>query len=140
MPKEISPIDYLAQEQARLREAERKQPHADAIRANKAKQRAPQRERDIERHLVKRVKELGGEVRKVQWIGRRGAPDRLVMLPPWPADGANLDPIPRSTWVELKAPGIKPEAHQLREHDRMRAMGQRVVVIDSIEGVEELLR
>ena len=39
------------------------------------------RERDIERHLVKRVKELGGEVRKVQWIGRRGAPDRLVMLP-----------------------------------------------------------
>jgi len=32
-------------------------------------------------HLVKRVRELGGEVRKVQWIGRRGAPDRLVMLP-----------------------------------------------------------
>lgn len=91
------------------------------------------RERDIERHLVRRVKELGGEVRKVEWIGRRGAPDRLVMLhagrkPWWPA-----------IWVELKAPGVKPEAHQLREHERMRRMGQRVVVIDSIEGVEELL-
>jgi len=37
------------------------------------------RESDIEAHLVKRVKELGGEVRKVKWIGRNGAPDRLVM-------------------------------------------------------------
>ncbi len=100
-----------------------------------------QRERDIEKHLVQRVKALGGEVRKVEWVGRRGAPDRLVMLRPT---------IPRvvrgkvketvaCTWVELKAPGVKPERHQLREHARMRAMGQRVVVIDSIEGVEELL-
>ena len=93
------------------------------------------RERDIERHLVKRVKELGGEVRKVQWIGRRGAPDRLVMKP----QEYHADPK-ATTWVELKAPGVKPEAHQLREHERMRKMGQRVVVIDSIEGIEELLR
>lgn len=102
------------------------------------------RERDIERHLVERVKALGGEVRKVQWIGRRGAPDRLVMLPQQRRErGVGvLAPIivqARSVWVELKAPGVKPEAHQLREHQRMRAMGQRVVVIDSIEGVEELL-
>ena len=97
------------------------------------------RERDIERHLVKRVKELGGEVRKFQWIGRRGAPDRLVMLPNgWDEPGAHWPRLP--IWVELKAPGVKPEAHQLREHARMRRMGQRVVVIDSIEGVEELLR
>lgn len=39
------------------------------------------RESEIEAHLVKRVKAEGGEVRKVQWIGRRGAPDRLVLLP-----------------------------------------------------------
>jgi hypothetical protein len=91
------------------------------------------RERDIERHLVKRVKALGGECRKIQWIGRRGAPDRLVMLAPYYG-------MPfLSCWVELKAPGVKAEAHQLREHERMRAMGQRVVVIDSIEGVERLL-
>lgn len=100
------------------------------------------RERDIERHLVKRVKELGGEVRKVQWIGRRGAPDRLVMLPKMPCH--STAPVvyyyfPRTIWVELKAPGKKAEPHQVREHERMRAMGQRVVVIDSIEGVEELL-
>ena len=96
------------------------------------------RERDIERHLVKRVKELGGEVRKVQWIGRRGAPDRLVMLPEkhWVLiASAGVGAI----WVELKAPGKKAEPHQVREHERMRTMGQCVVVIDSIEGVEELL-
>ena len=109
------------------------------------------RERDIERHLVKRVKALGGEVRKVEWVGRRGAPDRLVMVPErvlgkrskQMVDGTRevwiAKRAPFSCWVELKAPGVKPEAYQLREHERMRKMGQRVVVIDSIEGVEELL-
>lgn len=94
------------------------------------------RESDIERHLVKRVKELGGEVRKVQWIGRNGAPDRLVMLPFRPKSNMAAD---TTVWVELKAPGQKPRPNQIREHAKMRAMGQRVVVIDSIEGVEELL-
>jgi hypothetical protein len=96
------------------------------------------RERDIERHLVKRVKQLGGEVRKVEWIGRRGAPDRLVMLPP--TDGVcYLRMRTATTWVELKAPGVPAEDYQLREHARMRALGQRVEVIDSIEAVESLL-
>jgi hypothetical protein len=43
-------------------------------------------------------------------------------------------------WVELKAPGVKPEPHQIREHNRMRRLGELVEVIDSIEAVEELLR
>ena len=101
------------------------------------------RESQIEKHLVKRVKELGGEVRKVQWIGRVGAPDRLVMLPDFFYRENYGEPErygPVAIWVELKAPGVKPESHQVREHERMRKMGQRVVVIDSIEGVEELLR
>jgi len=89
------------------------------------------RESDIEKYLVKKVKEVGGEVRKVKWIGRNGAPDRLVMLPPYYDHG--------TIWVELKALGKVPEPHQLREHKRMRVMGQRVVVIDSLEGVDALL-
>lgn len=102
------------------------------------------RERDIEDYLVKRVKAMGGEVRKVQWIGRIGAPDRLVMLPArrLPSDfggGSYQYLVPTSFWVELKAPGAKPRPSQLREHERMRAMGQRVEVIDSLEGVEGLL-
>ncbi len=95
------------------------------------------RESEVEKHLVKRVKELGGECRKVQWIGRKGAPDRLVMLPYMTY--VNDLVMPTAIWVELKAPGEKAKPHQVREHERMRAMGQRVVVIDSIEGVEELL-
>jgi hypothetical protein len=99
------------------------------------------RESEIERYLVRRVRELGGECRKVQWIGRRGAPDRLVMLPPLEINQKNFKCRKhRTVWVELKAPGVKPEAHQLREHERMRAMGQRVEVIGTIEQVEELLR
>lgn len=95
------------------------------------------RESTIENYLCDRVKDLGGEVRKVKWIGRNGAPDRLVMLPfhsrsgPWSA-------CP-TIWVELKATGEKAKPHQKREHERMRLMGQRVVVIDSIEGVDEVL-
>lgn len=106
------------------------------------------RERDIENYLVERVKALGGEVRKVKWIGRNGAPDRLVMLPrreAHPGLCAALGApegtyhLPAAIWVELKATGKKPEPHQLREHERMRRMGQRVEVIDSLEGVEALL-
>lgn len=96
------------------------------------------RESVIENHLVERVKELGGEVRKVKWIGRHGAPDRLVMLPPTPiGEGISLPGV--TLWVELKAPGEKAKPHQLREHERMRRMGQRVEVVDSLDRVEELL-
>ena len=84
-------------------------------------------ERDIEAYLVKRVQSLGGEVRKAAWIGRRGAPDRCVML-----DGKTI-------FAELKAPGVAAQPHQLREHARMRKMGQRVEVIDSLEGVDAML-
>ena len=85
------------------------------------------RERDIEDYLVRRVTAMGGEVRKVRFIGRRGAPDRLVMLPG------------RTIWVELKAPGKVAAPHQVREHERMRGMGQWVEVVDSFHGIEELL-
>ena len=105
------------------------------------------RESTIEKYLVKRVKELGGEVRKVMWLGRRGAPDRLVMLPPrakiyrTPTNGiGRMYDVPADLiFVELKAPGKVAEPHQAREHARMRKMGQWVVVIDSLEGVDRLL-
>lgn len=86
------------------------------------------RESDIESYLVERVRDMQGEVRKVKWLGRHGAPDRIVMVPPG-----------RTIWVELKAPGEKAKPHQVREHERMRRMGQHVVVVDSFEGVDEVL-
>lgn len=83
-------------------------------------------EKEVEAYLVKRVRELGGECRKVNWLGRNGAPDRFVMLP-----GVSI-------WIELKRPGEKAKPHQVREHERMRAMGQRVDVVDSFDGVDGL--
>ena len=86
------------------------------------------RESDIEDYLVRRAKAFGGEVRKVKWIGHRGAPDRVVFLP-----GTRL------YWVELKRPGGTAEPHQAREHARMRGMGQTVLVIDSLAAIDALL-
>jgi hypothetical protein len=85
------------------------------------------RESVVEDYLGKRVRSMGGEVRKAQWIGRRGCPDRLVLLPG------------RAVWVELKRPGEVPEPHQLREHERLRLAGMRVEVIDTLAGVDAFL-
>lgn len=75
-----------------------------------------------EAKVVQRIKALvksyGGEVRKVEWSGRRGAPDLLVLMP-----GHHF-------FVEVKAPGEKPRPEQLREHERLRAAGFDVFVSD----------
>lgn len=84
-------------------------------------------ERKFEQRLVALAKKHGVFCRKVKWIGRNGAPDRML-----------IDPLGAVTWVELKSPGKEPTAIQLREHMLMRQHGQTVVVIDSMEGVEAL--
>lgn len=84
------------------------------------------REAEIEQYLIKELKKLGIETRKVQWVGRDGAPDRLIL-----AKGG--------IYVELKAPGKEPRENQLREHEKMRAVGIRVEVIDSFEQVDKLV-
>lgn len=95
------------------------------------------REATIEQHLERRVREEGGETRKVQWLGRSKAPDRRVML-------AGRPGFP--CWVELKNPDtirtFPANAHergQVREHNRMRKLGEVVHVIGTIEAVEALL-
>jgi len=79
----------------------------------------------VEDHFKRRVKETGGEVRKVVWPARRGAPDRLAG---WENGRHGL--------VELKRPNGKAESHQLREHARLRKIGFRVDVLDTIEAVD----
>lgn len=62
---------------------------------------------------------FGGEIRKVQWQGRVGAPDWLVML----SGGA--------VFVETKAPGDVPRRSQIVEFRRISsASGIPVLVID----------
>ena len=57
------------------------------------------RERDVERYLRERVKQLGGRAYKFVSPGNNGVPDRIVMLP-----GGKL------FFVELKAPGKETTA------------------------------
>lgn len=84
------------------------------------------RESTVEAWFKKRVIATGGMTRKVQWLCRRGAPDRWCA---WPSG--------RSGWVELKKPATPhAEAYQAREHDRLRACRQRVDVLATIEQVD----
>lgn len=95
------------------------------------------REAEVESYLTTRVRQHGGEVRKVKWLGRNGAPDRLIMFPTEQLTETLTIPGTHA-FVELKRPGEKPRPNQLREHDRLRACGFTVLVIDSFEGVDAL--
>lgn len=86
------------------------------------------RECDIEAYLVTRCRRVGALCYKWTSPGHAGVPDRICVLPSG-----------QVVFVELKAPGKKPTHAQLREHARLREYKQKVVVIDSIESVEELL-
>jgi hypothetical protein len=92
-------------------------------------------EAKIEEHLVKSVEAAGGLVRKLKWIGRRGAADRLVVWP-WVPEKAHH----AIHFVELKAPGKEPKDLQAREIARLRAMGCAVFVLDSIEAVDAYVK
>ena len=85
-------------------------------------------EKTIEAYFVKRIKEIGGVAEKFTSPNKRAVPDRLVLLP----SGVAL-------FVELKAPGKKPTPLQLSDHSKRRALGFRVEVIDSKEGVDKFI-
>jgi len=82
-------------------------------------------ERDIEQALCQRVKALGGQCEKFTSPGRRSVPDRLVTLP------GN-----RVSFAECKRPGQRPTVKQERDHERRRALGCVVYVIDSLEAID----
>lgn len=96
------------------------------------------RESEIEAYLVAQTKKHGGEVRKVKWIGRRNAPDRLVALPAKVVSTSDRQVyVPHvQAWVELKATGKQATQAQQREHTRMRNVGMLVLVMNSIEQID----
>ena len=85
-------------------------------------------ERTVEKYLVDQATAIGFEVRKVKWIGRNGAPDRV------------LRGFGQTIWVETKAPKKGPKPCQIREHKRMRDAGQTVRVAATFDQVDEVLR
>ena len=99
------------------------------------------RESTVEMHLRKKATAAGALVRKMIWPGHRGAPDRLVI---WSdaslgLEASRADGDPRVDFVELKAPGKKPDPHQEREHEKLRGAGCTVLVLDTIEKVDEYI-
>ncbi len=83
------------------------------------------RESIIEAYLHERVREIGGDYRRVSWSGRKHAPDDLILLP-----GKHL-------FVECKRPGEKPRPGQEREIERLRDAGFTVLVISTTDEVDQ---
>ena len=86
-------------------------------------------ESKIEKKLVSVVRKHGGRCLKFVSPGNAGVPDRIVMMPHG-----------KIYFVELKAPGEKPRPLQIAIHEEFAAMGFKVEVIDTLEGVEAFAR
>lgn len=86
-------------------------------------------EKDIERHLKKRVESIGGKCLKFVCPGHSGVPDRIVLLPHGFA-----------AFVELKAPGKRPRPLQSKWLFELSDMGFPVYCIDSKEEVDLFIR
>lgn len=102
----------------------------------------PLSEAQVRAYLVKRVKSMGGEIRKVAWVGRNSAPDECVLLPERHTPFRH----PQHPLIELKSEEAGPkfpsnphERAQAREHERLRKYGFRVEVIWSLKQIDELL-
>lgn len=87
-------------------------------------------EKELERKLVAAVKAKGGFAYKFISPGRVGVPDRVIVLP-----GG------RVMFAEVKSPTGKGRLseRQKREIAALQALGVRVEVVDSLEGIVELL-
>ena len=81
-------------------------------------------EKQIEKKLVKTVKEQGGMCPKLISPGTDGMPDRMVLLPE-----ACIG------FVEVKAPRKKPRPIQERRHEQLRRLGFPVIVLDDPERI-----
>lgn len=82
------------------------------------------RENEVEQALVKAVRNVGGKCLKFTCPGFAGVPDRLMLLP-----GGKI------AFIELKAPGKKPRALQIKRMKQLSALGFKCFVIDNKDGI-----
>lgn len=78
------------------------------------------RERDVENYCLQEFKKLGWLLPKWTSPSNRSVPDRIGLLP-----------FGIVKLIEFKAPGKQPTPLQLKVHEKYRAMGHRVFIIDS---------
>jgi len=83
----------------------------------------------VEAALVRAVEARGGLCEKVAPRGRRGFPDRMIILPG-----------PRIAFCELKRPkGGRISRHQIEYARRLEALGVVVAVVRNQEDIARLL-
>ena len=87
------------------------------------------RESVIEKKLRIAVESKGGKCKKFVSPGSRGEPDRICLF---------LEE--RIFFVETKAPGKKPTPLQLKKHRELRELGFKVIIIDTLEDVEQFIK
>ena len=85
-------------------------------------------EREIEKALVRQIRNHGGIAPKLTSPNNAGMPDRLIILPPG-----------KVCFVELKAPGKKPRPLQVRQMERLTQLGCMVRIIDHPNQIQELI-
>lgn len=85
-------------------------------------------EKVLEAELRERCKALGWMCIKLTSQYQRGLPDRLILMP-----GG------RVCFAEIKTTGKKPTALQRVTHERLRALGYRVEVVDTTESLDNLI-
>lgn len=95
----------------------------------------------VQYYAQEQLKKRGCLVRKISYEGRRGCPDLLVLVPGVGAIGFNFYRDPKTLFLEIKKDEqTKPDPHQQREHERMRAVGADVRTIGSKAQVDELVK
>ena len=82
------------------------------------------REKEVERKLVRAVRDAGGLALKFVSPGLAGVPDRILLFP----NG-------RAAFCEVKAPGEKPRPLQVHRMEQLRRLGFKVFVIDNTEQI-----
>ena len=85
-------------------------------------------EKDLEKKLVKAIKSLGGLCWKLTSPGTVGVPDRMCLL----GKGKII-------FVEVKRPGESLRPIQEKRKKELEHLGFKVIVLDSIEKLKEIL-
>ena len=84
-------------------------------------------EKEVEKYFNQEIKKIGGLSMKFVSPGKNGVPDRLVLLK------GNV------YFVELKKPGEKPRALQIKIHKEFEEQGFPVTTIDTKESVDNFI-
>lgn len=92
-------------------------------------------EKDVERYLCKRVKELGGKAYKFVSPGNAGVPDRLVVVP------TGLESLVTAIYmlVEVKKPGGCLRPQQRMKIKELCDMGADCRIVDCYECVDKVI-